>query len=53
MVCQNHWKQVVYLKEALHHQNERRGKLACAHQHVKAHANQLSSIEVKIKNEDM
>jgi hypothetical protein len=29
---ETHWKQLVFSKEILQHQNVRRGRLACAHQ---------------------
>jgi hypothetical protein len=50
---QDYRKQVVSLKEILHHQNAKRGRFVCAHQHVKALADQLRSIEVKIEDEDL
>ncbi len=50
---QDYKKQVVSLKEVFHHQNARKGRLVCIYQHGEVLADQLRSIEVKIKDEDV
>jgi hypothetical protein len=41
------------LKEVFHHQNTRRGKLPCAHQHGEDACALIISFELKIENEDV
>ncbi len=50
---QDYKKQIVSLKEVLHHQNARKGRLVCTYQHGEVFANQLRSIEMKIKDGDV
>jgi hypothetical protein len=47
----DYWKQVVSSKEVLHHQNAKREDLLAHINMVKAFADQLCSIEVKIEDE--